>query len=133
MAKKKVIFTNGCFDVLHRGHMELLKFCSSLGRVIVGLNSDESVRRLKGTKRPIFKSLDRKFMLESCKYVSKVVIFEEDTPSNLIKKIKPDIIVKGGDYKKENVVGNDICDQVIIFNYLDGYSTTQIIEDLDNR
>ena len=133
MAKKKVIFTNGCFDVLHRGHMELLKFCSALGRVVVGLNSDESVRRLKGSKRPIFKSIDRKFMLESCKYVNRVVVFEEDTPHNLIKKIKPDIIVKGGDYKKEDVVGNDICDQVIIFNYLDGYSTTQIIEDLDNR
>lgn len=133
MAKKKVIFTNGCFDVLHRGHMELLKFCSGLGRVVVGLNSDESVRRLKGSKRPIFKSIDRKFMLESCKYVNRVVVFEEDTPHNLIKKIKPDIIVKGGDYKKEDVVGNDICDQVIIFNYLDGYSTTQIIEDLDNR
>ena len=133
MAKKKVIFTNGCFDILHRGHMELLKFCSGLGRVVVGLNSDESVRRLKGSKRPIFRFTDRKFMLESCKYVSKVVVFEEDTPLNLIKKIKPDIIVKGGDYKKEDVVGNDICDQVIIFNYLDGYSTTQIIEDLDNR
>ena len=72
-------------------------------------------------------------MLESCKYVNRVIVFEEDTPHNLIKKIKPDIIVKGGDYKKEDVVGNDICDQVIIFNYLDGYSTTQIIEDLDNR
>ena len=133
MAKKKIIFTNGCFDVLHRGHMELLKFCSGLGTVIVGLNSDESVRKLKGSKRPIFKSADREFMLESCKYVSKVIIFEEETPFSLIKKIKPDIIVKGGDYKKEDVVGNNICEQVIIFNYLDGYSTTQIIKDLDNR
>lgn len=133
MAKRKTIFTNGCFDVLHRGHMELLKFCSTLGRVVVGLNSDESVRRLKGTSRPIFKSIDRRFMLESCKYVSEVILFEEDTPLNLIKKIKPDVIVKGGDYKRENVVGNDICEQVIIFNYLDGYSTTQTIKDLNNR
>lgn len=133
MAKRKTIFTNGCFDVLHRGHMELLKFCSTLGRVVVGLNSDESVRRLKGTSRPIFKSIDRRFMLESCKYVSEVILFEEDTPLNLIKKIKPDVIVKGGDYKREDVVGNNICEQVIIFNYLDGYSTTQTIKDLNNR
>ena len=133
MAKRKTIFTNGCFDILHRGHMELLKFCSTLGRVVVGLNSDESVRRLKGTSRPIFKSIDRRFMLESCKYVSEVILFEEDTPLNLIKKIKPDVIVKGGDYKREDVVGNNICEQVIIFNYLDGYSTTQTIKDLNNR
>jgi len=133
MAKKKIIFTNGCFDVLHRGHIELLKFCKGFGKVVVGLNSDESIRRLKGPRRPVFKYHDRKFMLESCKYVDKVVIFEEDTPLELIKSIKPDVIVKGGDYKKEDVVGSDICESVIIFNYLDGYSTTQILEDLNNR
>tara|TARA_R100000700_G_C3039778_1_gene64370 strand:- start:13 stop:414 length:402 start_codon:yes stop_codon:yes gene_type:complete len=133
MAKKKTIFTNGCFDVIHRGHIELLKFCKGFGKVVVGLNSDESIRRIKGPRRPVFKCADRKFMLESCKYVDRVVVFEEDTPIELIKKIKPDIIVKGGDYKKEDVVGNDICEQIIIFNYLDGYSTTQILEDLNNR
>ena len=133
MAKKKVIFTNGCFDVLHRGHIELLKFCKSFGKVIVGLNSDESIRRIKGPKRPVFKCQDRKFMLEACKYVDEVIVFDEDTPIDLIKKVKPNIIVKGGDYKKEDVVGNDVCESVIIFNYLDGYSTTQIIEHLNNR
>ncbi len=130
---KKTIFTNGCFDILHRGHIELLKFCKSYGRVIVGLNSDKSVRKLKGPSRPVFSENDRKFMLESCKYVDKVHVFEEDTPINLISKLKPDIIVKGGDYEEEDVVGKDVCESVIIFNYLDGYSTTEIIQNISDR
>ena len=132
MAKKK-IFTNGCFDIVHRGHIELLKFCKSYGRVIVGLNSDASVRKLKGPSRPIFSQKDRKFLLESCKYVDKVIIFDEETPLELIKEIKPDIIVKGGDYTEDQVVGKDFCKSVIIFNYLDGYSTTKIVQDIINR
>ena len=112
-----VVFTNGCFDVLHRGHFELLKYCKSLGDVIVGINSDESIKNLKGPSRPVFSVEDRKFMLESCKYVDGVVIFEEDTPYNLIKQLKPDIIVKGGDYRKEDVVGHDIA-EVRIFMVL---------------
>lgn len=123
----KKIFTNGCFDVLHRGHMELLKYCKSLGCVIVGLNSDSSVSKLKGSNRPVFSQEDRKFMLESCKYVYRVVVFDEETPLNLIKTIKPDIIVKGGDYTKENVVGSSLC-EVRIFNFIDGYSTTKTLE-----
>ena len=123
----KLVFTNGCFDILHRGHIELLKYCKSLGSVIVGLNSDTSVRNLKGDSRPHFSQEDRKFMLESCKYVDGVVIFDEKDPYNLIKRLKPDIIVKGGDYKPEEVVGNDMA-KVEIFNYINGYSTTQILE-----
>lgn len=123
----KIVFTNGCFDVLHKGHVELLKYCKTLGSVIVGVNSDQSVKRLKGDHRPYFSQEDRKFMLESCKYVDGVVVFDEDTPYNLIKKLKPDIIVKGGDYKEEDVCGNDIA-KVIIFDYIDGYSTTKILE-----
>jgi len=122
-----VVFTNGCFDILHRGHIELLKYCKSLGTVIVGLNSDESVKKLKGVTRPFFHQEDRKFMLESCKYVDGVVIFDEETPYNLIKRLKPDIIVKGGDYKPEEVIGSDIA-RIKIFNYIDGYSTTKILE-----
>ena len=122
-----VVFTNGCFDVLHRGHIELLKYCKSYGFVIVGLNSDSSVKRLKGQNRPFFSEEDRKFVLESCKYVDGVVVFDEDTPYNLINKIKPDIIVKGGDYKEQDVVGNNLA-KVKIFNYIDGYSTTKILE-----
>lgn len=126
----RVIFTNGCFDVLHRGHIELLSYCHRLGdMVIVGLNSDDSVKRLKGKKRPINSQKDRKFMLESLRYVHKVVVFNEDTPYNLIKEIKPDIIVKGGDYKPEDVVGGDVC-EVKIFNYVPGYSTTKTIQDI---
>jgi len=124
---KKSVFTNGCFDILHRGHIELLKYCETLGDVIVGLNSDESIRRLKGDRRPVNSQDDRKALLQAIKYVDRVIVFEEDTPYNLIKKTTPDIIVKGGDYKKEEVIGSDLC-EVIIFNYLDGYSTTKTIE-----
>lgn len=129
----KIIFTNGCFDILHVGHMELLKFCKSLGDyVIVGLNSDLSVKGLKGDKRPINNEHDRKKMLESIKYVDEVIIFNQTTPYELIKKISPAIIVKGGDYKKEEVVGSDISD-VVIFNYLNGYSTSKIIKNISSR
>ena len=125
----KIIFTNGCFDVLHRGHIELLKYSKSLGYVVVGLNSDESVRKLKGNSRPFFSVEDRKFMLESCRYVDKVIVFNENTPQELIKTIKPDVIVKGGDYTPDQVVGSDMA-QVEIFNYIDGYSTTKILESI---
>ena len=123
----KTIFTNGCFDVLHRGHVELLKHCKSLGRVVVGLNSDSSVRKLKGKNRPFFPQDDREYMLRSCRYVDEVIVFNEDTPYNLIKEIKPDLIVKGGDYRPHEVVGNDLAD-VQIFNYITGFSTTSILE-----
>ena len=129
---KKTIFTNGCFDILHRMHVELLQFCKSRGdKVIVGLNSDSSVKRLKGEQRPIFSQEDRKFMLESLDCVDEVIIFEEDTPFELIKKIKPDYLVKGGDYKPEDVVGNNIT-KVIIFNYNENYSTTKSLNKLQN-
>jgi D-beta-D-heptose 7-phosphate kinase/D-beta-D-heptose 1-phosphate adenosyltransferase len=109
--------------------MELLKYCKTLGHVIVGLNSDASVKRLKGITRPHFGQDDRKFMLESCSYVDEVIIFEDDTPYNLIKTTAPDIIVKGGDYKPTEVVGNDIA-EIKIFNYVPGYSTTSILEQI---
>ena len=125
----KRIFTNGCFDVLHRGHLELLKYCKNLGHVVVGLNSDSSIKKIKGADRPFFSQEDRKFMLEACRYVDEVVIFEEETPYNLIKKIKPDIIVKGGDYIAKDVVGSDLA-HVQIFNYVEGYSTTRILGSL---
>ena len=128
-----IIFTNGCFDILHRGHLELLKYASSLGdKLVVGLNSDKSVRCLKGLSRPIFTENDRKLMLESIRYVDSVIIFDEDTPYNLIKTVRPDIIVKGGDYKPHDVVGHDIC-EIKIFRYEENYSTTKIIQDIINR
>jgi rfaE bifunctional protein nucleotidyltransferase chain/domain len=122
-----VIFTNGCFDILHRGHVELLRYCHSMGRVVVGLNSDRSVKQLKGESRPYNNETDRQLILEACKFVDEVVIFDEETPYELIKKVKPDIVVKGGDYQQEDVVGNDLA-EVKIFNFVDGYSTTNILE-----
>ena len=132
MLKDKKVFTNGCFDILHRGHIELLEFCKSLGTVLVGLNSDNSVRRLKGSSRPINNERDRKYLLESCKFVDEVVIFEEDTPYSLIKRIAPDVIVKGGDYTVETTVGNELA-EVKIFPTVEGFSTTQIMEKVKNN
>ena len=129
-----IVFTNGCFDIIHKGHLELLKYCDSIacpamgGCVVVGLNSDESVRKLKGKDRPINNQEDRKFHLESLKFVYEVKIFEEETPYELIKRIKPNIIVKGGDYKEKDVVGSDLC-EVRIFDYVDGYSTTNLLKE----
>jgi D-beta-D-heptose 7-phosphate kinase/D-beta-D-heptose 1-phosphate adenosyltransferase len=130
---EKVIFTNGCFDLIHRGHLELLKYCQKIGTtVIVGMNSDKSARKLKGKNRPINNEQDRKFFLESLKYVDRVFIFDEETPINLIKTIKPDVIVKGGDYKSEKVVGSDLT-EVIIFDTIDDYSTTKTIQRITGR
>jgi len=123
----KTVFTNGCFDVLHRGHFELLKYCKTLGHVVVGLNTDYSVKLNKGPDRPFFNQEDRKFMLESCKYVDEVIFFDEKTPLNLLKRVKPVILVKGGDYDPNEIVGSDLA-EVRIFNYIDGYSTTNILE-----
>ena len=101
---QKTIFTNGCFDVLHRGHIELLKYCKSLGRVVVGLNSDKSVKKLKGKARPVNDQQSRKVILESIKFVDEVIIFKEDTPEDLLSRLKPDILVKGGDYTLEKII-----------------------------
>lgn len=129
----KTIFTNGCFDVLHRGHVELLKYAKSLGSsLVVGLNSDNSVKKLKGNDRPINNQEDRKAILESIKWVDHVVIFDEETPEKLITKLKPDIIVKGGDYTEKEVVGHKIA-EVKIFELVDGLSTTKTIKDISNR
>jgi len=120
------VFTNGCFDILHKGHVELLAYCKSLGRVTVGLNSDDSVKRLKGLSRPLNNESDRKRILEALRYVDEVVIFEENTPYELIRRLKPDFIVKGGDYRAHEVIGSDLC-EVRIFETVDGYSTTGFI------
>jgi D-beta-D-heptose 7-phosphate kinase/D-beta-D-heptose 1-phosphate adenosyltransferase len=125
---ENVIFTNGVFDILHRGHFELLKTARSLGdKLIVGINSDDSVRRLKGPTRPINNEFIRMEQLLSLPWVDDVIIFEEDTPYNLIKNLHPRLIVKGGDYSVESVVGNDIA-PVYIMPTIEGYSTTRIIE-----
>ena len=122
-----IVFTNGCFDVLHRGHVEYLEKSRALGdKLIVGLNSDESVRALK-PGRPINTAEDRKAVLMALKWVDEVIIFDEPTPLQLIHRIKPDIITKGGDYTPEQVVGFTLVKQTVIIPFLDGYSSTRII------
>jgi len=123
---QKIIFTNGCFDILHVGHVELLNYCATLGDVVVGLNSDLSVSRLKGKGRPINTEQDRRHMLLNLRSVSEVVIFEEDTPLELIKYLKPDLIVKGGDYSADEVVGSELA-EVRTFKFIEGYSSTSVI------
>jgi len=130
---RKFVFTNGCFDILHRGHVEYLKQAKNLGDyLIIGLNSDLSVKKLKGNSRPINKEEDRKFLLLNLKWVDFVFIFHEDTPLNLIKKINPDFLVKGGDWKVEQIVGSDYIlghgGKVLSLPFIDGHSTTKIIE-----
>lgn len=126
----KTVFTNGCFDILHRGHIELLRESKKLGgRLVVGLNSDESVRRLKGNDRPVNNQEERKALLESLEWVDEVVIFDEDTPRRVIENLRPDIITKGGDYTTKTVVGNDLA-EVVIIPLVGNLSTTSIIEKL---
>jgi D-beta-D-heptose 7-phosphate kinase/D-beta-D-heptose 1-phosphate adenosyltransferase len=126
---KKIVFTNGCFDILHVGHVKYLEVAKSFGDIlIIGLNSDASVKRLKGESRPINISEDRAYVLSSLEAVSYVVEFEEDTPYELISAIKPDILVKGGDYKGKSVVGSDIAKELRLVDFIDGKSTTKIIE-----
>jgi rfaE bifunctional protein nucleotidyltransferase chain/domain len=106
--KKKIVFTNGCFDILHAGHADYLNKAKSLGDIlVVGINSDASVRRIKGEKRPILPQQMRAYLLDNLKPVDYVVIFEEDTPLELIKAIKPDVLVKGADWDLERIVGAD--------------------------
>jgi D-beta-D-heptose 7-phosphate kinase/D-beta-D-heptose 1-phosphate adenosyltransferase len=122
-----LVFTNGCFDILHRGHVEYLQASKALGtKLVVGLNSDGSVRRLKGLSRPVNTQEDRAAVLLALKCVDEVMVFEEDTPLRLIQQLKPDIITKGGDYSAENVVGFGLA-KVIVMPYLKGYSTTRVL------
>ena len=130
---KTIVFTNGCFDILHRGHIEYLNKAKSFGDIlVVGLNSDTSVRRIKGRKRPINKQSDRAKVLSILESINFISIFNEDTPFDLIKYVKPDILIKGADWKKEDIVGKDIVEsyggEVRTIKYLKGYSTTEILK-----
>ncbi len=132
---KKLVFTNGCFDIIHKGHITYLKQAKELGDfLVIGLNSDKSVKKLKGESRPVNKEEDREYVLENLKPVDAVVIFEEDTPYNLIDSIKPDILVKGGDWSADKIVGSDLViangGKVLSLGYVDNYSTTSIIDKL---
>jgi len=131
--KEEIVFTNGCFDILHKGHVHYLFEASKLGtKLIIGVNSDRSVKGLnKGDNRPINNENDRAYVLAALEFVSAVTIFDEATPLLLIKKIVPNFLVKGGDYLPENVVGKDFVEskggKLVLIPFLNGYSSTQII------
>lgn len=129
---KKTVFTNGCFDILHHGHLDLLARAASLGNyLIVGVNADSSVQTLKGMKRPVTHEQDRLFQLASLMCVDAVCLFDEETPEELIKALKPDVLVKGGDYTIDTIVGADFVKEmggkVEIIPFVTGYSTTSLI------
>ena len=135
---KKVVFTNGCFDILHRGHVAYLNLAKQLGDVlVVGLNSDESVKKIKGSHRPFNKEGDRALILVNLKPVDYVCLFNESTPEKIIRRLKPDVLVKGGDYGKEEVAGAKDVErrggEVVILPYFKGYSTTRLIEKLKKK
>lgn len=136
LKNKKIIFTNGCFDIIHPGHIHILSKAKSLGDIlVVGLNSDLSVKKLKGDKRPLVSEDDRSRVLLSLRFVDYVIIFNELTPLKVIKKIKPDLLVKGGDYNENDIVGSDFVKayggQVEIIKFLDGYSSSNYIDNLN--
>jgi len=131
--EEKIVFTNGCFDIVHQGHIDYLSKARDLGtKLVLGLNTDASVKRLKGEERPINNEYSRALLLASFEFVDKVILFSEDTPYELIKVIQPDILVKGNDYKIEDIVGYDILKakggEIKTLDFIDGFSSTSIIE-----
>jgi D-beta-D-heptose 7-phosphate kinase/D-beta-D-heptose 1-phosphate adenosyltransferase len=134
---RKVVFTNGCFDILHRGHVEYLTKAKALGDVLlVGMNTDASVKRLKGPQRPVVSQDDRAFVLAALRTIDYVCLFDEDTPYELIKAVVPDVLVKGGDWSIDAIVGKDIVEAaggtVQTIDFVPDRSTTNIIEKISN-
>lgn len=132
LSGKKIVFTNGCFDILHAGHVDLLSRAGENGDCLVlGLNSDKSVRSIKGEKRPVTGQRQRAFVLAGLECIDYVIYFDEDTPYNLISRVQPDVLVKGGDWSVDNIVGRDIVEgrggEVLSLPLLPGYSTTSVI------
>ena len=130
--EQKIVFTNGCFDILHQGHIDYLAKAADYGDVlIIGLNTDESVKQLKGNSRPVQDEISRAMLLASLHFVDAVVLFNDSTPYELIKAIQPDTLIKGSDYKPEEIVGYDVVTKkggnVVTIDYLEGYSTTGLI------
>lgn len=130
---EQVVFTNGCFDIIHLGHVDYLEKARSLGnKLVVGLNTDNSVSRFKGPERPVQNQDSRARVIASFQFVDLVVLFDEDTPQNLISELVPDILVKGSDYLAENIVGADVVKRaggkVLTLDFVPGYSTSRVIE-----
>jgi rfaE bifunctional protein nucleotidyltransferase chain/domain len=135
---RKIVFTNGCFDVLHRGHVDYLATASELGDLLViGLNTDESVKKLKGPARPYLDEETRAYILAAMSFTSAIILFEEDTPIRLIEKVRPDVLVKGSDYKPSEIVGHDLVTswggKVLTVDLTPGYSSTQVIGKLTDK
>lgn len=127
--KRKIVFTNGCFDLVHVGHLKVFKECRKWGDVLVlGLNSDSSIKRIKGPSRPIVPEKERAELLAALELIDYVVIFKQDTPEKLIQLVRPDVLIKGGDWKKGNIVGADVAKKVVRVPVIKGRSTTNIIE-----
>jgi rfaE bifunctional protein nucleotidyltransferase chain/domain len=135
---KKIVFTNGCFDLLHLGHIDYLSKAKDHGNVlVVGVNTDASVQRLKGENRPVKDEVSRSMIMASLQFVNAVVLFDEDTPYELIKLVQPDVLVKGSDYEPEDIVGYDVVKarggEIVTIDFLEGYSTTGIIEKIKSE
>lgn len=135
---KKIVFTNGCFDIIHSGHVKYLEEAKKLGDILVlGLNSDDSVSRLKGPSRPVNKQNDRAIVISALKSIDFVSIFDQDTPYELIKIVQPDVLVKGGDYNPDDIVGADIVrargGKVVTIDFVEGKSTSSIIEKMQAK
>ena len=134
----KIVFTNGCFDLIHLGHLEILARSADLGdKLIVGINSDMSIKKIKGNSRPIIEEDSRAKQLAAIEFIDAVILFNEDTPYDLINILKPDVLTKGGDYKKNDIVGNQLINkeqgEVVIIPLTQGYSTTSILEKIKNE
>ena len=127
-----LVFTNGCFDILHRGHLRLFEYCRSLGKEVhVGIDSDKRIKLFKGQSRPVNCEEDRKFMLESIKFIDKVYIFDtEKELCNLVNTLSPDIMIVGSDYKNQNVIGSEYSKKLMFYDKIYGYSTSKIIRNI---
>jgi len=130
----KRIFVNGTFDIVHRGHLELLEYAYNIGTVLVAIDSDRRVKELKGNTRPINNQDDRAYLLRSLKFTSGVVVFDTDQELiDTIKSYQPDVMIKGSDYKDKPIIGASFCREIKFYDFVDGYSTTKTIQDIINR
>jgi D-beta-D-heptose 7-phosphate kinase/D-beta-D-heptose 1-phosphate adenosyltransferase len=127
-----IIFTNGCFDIFHYAHLRLLNYCKTLNGVLVlGLNSDISIKKIKGINRPINNLNERIELLKNLNIIDYIIIFDKETPYDILKNLKPNVIVKGGDYNIDNIIGKEFCNEIKLFNYINNISTTKIINKIN--
>jgi D-beta-D-heptose 7-phosphate kinase/D-beta-D-heptose 1-phosphate adenosyltransferase len=132
--KKKIVFTNGCFDVIHSGHIRLLQFSKKQGDIlVVGLNTDESITKFKGQSRPINNIEERCELLKNLGFIDYIIIFNDDTPIKILSLLQPDLLVKGGDYTKDNIIGKEYAKDIAIYDYINGLSSTNTILKIKTR